>query len=43
MTRYEKAMLNDMVDYIFKGFAIGLPVMLIIGSIWFELAMRALG
>lgn len=43
MTRYEKAMLNDMVDYIFKGFAIGLPAMLIGGSIWLTLALRALG
>ena len=42
MTRYEKAMLNDMVDYIFKGFAIGLPVMLIVGSIFFELVVKAL-
>lgn len=41
MTRYEKAMLNDMVDYIFKGFAIGLPVMLIVGSIFFELVVKA--
>ena len=41
MTRYEKAMLNDMVDYIFKGFAIGLPVMLIVGSIFYELAVKA--
>lgn len=42
MTRYEKAMLNDMVDYIFKGFAIGLPVMLIVGSIFYELVVKAL-
>lgn len=42
MTRYEKAMLNDMVDYIFKGFAIGLPVMLIVGSIFFELVVKAI-
>ena len=42
MTRYEKAMLNNMVDYIFKGFAIGLPVMLIVGSIFFELVVKAL-
>ena len=42
MTRYEKAMINDMVDYIFKGFAIGLPVMLIVGSIFFELVVKAL-
>lgn len=42
MTRYEKAMLNDMVDEIFKGFAIGLPVMLIVGSIFFELVVKAL-
>lgn len=41
MTRYEKAMINDMVDYIFKGFAIGLPVMLIVGSIFFELVVKA--
>lgn len=41
MTRYEKAMLNDMVDYIFKGFAIGLPVMLIVGSIFYELVVKA--
>ena len=42
MTRYEKAMLHDMVDYIFKGFAIGLPVMLIVGTIFFELVVKAL-
>ena len=42
MTRYEKAMFNDMVDYIFKGFAIGLPVMLIVGSIFFELVVKAI-
>ena len=42
MTHNDKAMLNDMVDYIFKGFAIGLPVMLIVGSIFFELVVKAL-
>lgn len=42
MTRYEKSMINDMVDYIFKGFAIGLPVMLIVGSIFYELVVKAL-
>lgn len=41
MTRYEKAMLNDMVDYIFEGFTIGLPAMLIAGSIFFELVVKA--
>lgn len=43
MTHNDKAMLNDMVDYIFEGFAIGLPAMLIGGSIWLTLALRALG
>ena len=42
MTHNDKAMLNDMVDEIFKGFAIGLPVMLIVGSIFFELVVKAL-
>ena len=41
MTRNEKTMINDMVDEIFKGFAIGLPVMLIVGSIFFELVVKA--
>lgn len=42
MTRYEKAMINDMVDEIFRGFTIGLPVMLIVGSIFFELVVKAI-
>ena len=41
MTRYEKAMINDMVDEIFKGFAIGLPVMLIVGSVFYEMVVKA--
>lgn len=40
MSNYEKIMLNDMIDQIFKGFAIGLPMMLIIGSIFFELVVK---
>jgi len=40
MSNYEKTVLNDMVDEIFRGFTIGLPVMLIIGSIFFELIVK---
>lgn len=43
MTKAELKELNEMIDMILHWSLFAAAVMLIIGSIWFELAMRALG
>lgn len=43
MTKRELKELNEMIDMILHWSLFAAAIMLIIGSIWFELAMRALG
>lgn len=43
MTKAELKELNEMIDMILHWSLFAAAAMLIIGSIWFELAMRAIG
>lgn len=41
MTKREKAELNAIINHMMWAYSIGIPIMLILGSIFFELVVKA--